>query len=164
VTKKYGSKFVLAIVQSQSSWALITHLDAFYQRDSSIDDCALPSNTATELEAKALVLQKTEGLYSFKELVIQCGPIQLLAIGGFYGQIGAKNKTAFLGSALPKQCQLSTDETYSILIPFFQATYTRTIRHLRSYTKANASRCWSCGSEEFERKEFMPCHPLFYDS
>lgn len=31
---KYGSKFILAIVQSTSTWALITHLDAFYQQDS----------------------------------------------------------------------------------------------------------------------------------
>ncbi|KAG2171885.1 hypothetical protein INT44_006114 [Umbelopsis vinacea] len=164
VTTKYSSKFVLAIVQGQSTWALITHLDAFYQQDSSIDDCALPSNTAMDLEARALVLRKTEGLYSFKELVIQCGPLQLLAIGGYYGQVGANTKTAFLGSALSKQCQLSTEETYSIMLPFFQAKYVRTIRHLRSYTKSNASRCWSFGSEEFQRKEFVPCHPLFYDS
>lgn len=121
VVTKYSSKFVLAIVQSQSTWALITHLDAFYQQDSNIDDCALPSNTAMDSEARAIVLQKTEGLYAFKELVIQCGPLQLLAIGGYYGQVGANNKKAFLGSALPKSCQLSTDETYSIKIPFLQA-------------------------------------------
>jgi hypothetical protein len=121
IVTKYGSKFILAIVQSASTWALITHLDAFYQQDSSVDDCALPANTGMDLNAKAIVLQKTEGRYSFNELVIQCGPIQLLAVGGYYGQVGSNTKTAFLGSALPKGCQLSTDETYNVTVPFFQA-------------------------------------------
>ncbi|CAO3684306.1 unnamed protein product [Umbelopsis ramanniana] len=161
---KYSSKFVLAIVQSTSSWALITHLDAFYQQDSSLDDCALPRNADMDKNAKAMILQKTEGPYNFNELIIQCGPIQLLAIGGYYGQVGSKTKSAFLGSALPKGCQLSMSETYNILIPFFQPEYTRTIRHLRNYTKANADRLWSFGSAEFQQQDFIPCHPLFYDN
>ncbi|KAG2171906.1 hypothetical protein INT44_006696 [Umbelopsis vinacea] len=161
---KYSSKFVLAIIQSTSSWALITHLDAFYQRDSSADDCALPPNTNMDVNAKAMLLQKTEGSYNYKELVIQCGAIQLLAIGGYYGQIGSTTKKAFLGSALPKGCNLSMDETFNIMIPLFPAQYTRTIRHLRNYTKVNAGRLWSFGSEEFQRQDFLPCHPLFYDS
>jgi hypothetical protein len=118
---KYSSKFVMAIVQSTSNWALITHLDAFYQQDSSVDDCALPRNTDMNPTAKAMVLQKTEGPYNFKELIIQCGPIQLLIIGGYYGQLGNKNKNAFLGSDLPKNCSLSTEESYQIMTPFFQA-------------------------------------------
>ncbi|GAB5587994.1 hypothetical protein Unana1_02894 [Umbelopsis nana] len=102
--------------------------------------------------AKAIVLQKTEGPYHFKELIIQCGPIQLLAIGGSYGQVGGNTKTAFLGSTLPKHCQLSTEETYNIMIPFFKPNYTRTIRHFRNYIKANADRCWSFGSEDLNGK------------
>lgn len=117
---KYSSKFVLAIVQSTSSWALTTHLDAFYQQNSSLDDCALPRNADIDKNAKVTILQKTEGPYNFNELIIQCGPIQLLAVGGYYGKAGSKTKSAFLGSALPKGCQLSIDETYNILIPFFQ--------------------------------------------
>jgi hypothetical protein len=58
---KYSSKLVLAIVQSNSSWALITHLDAFYQQDSSLDDCALPRNADMDKNAKVIILQKTEG-------------------------------------------------------------------------------------------------------
>lgn len=121
IVRKYGSKFILAIVRSSSTWALITHLDVFYQQNSSIDDCALPSNNDMGLNAEAMIIPKTEGSYSFKELIIQCGPLQLLATGGYYGQLGRNTKNAFLGSALPKRCQLSTNETYSIMIPFFQA-------------------------------------------
>jgi len=91
-----------------------------YQQDSSLDDCALPRNADMDKNAKAIILQKTERAYNFNELIIQYGPIQLLAIGGHYGQVGSKAKSAFLGSALPKGCQLSMDETYNILIPFFQ--------------------------------------------
>ncbi|KAI8575111.1 hypothetical protein K450DRAFT_263223 [Umbelopsis ramanniana AG] len=98
---KYSSKFVLAIIQSTSSWDLITNLDAFYQQDSSVDDCALPPNTDMDINAKAILLQETEELHNFKELIIQCGPIQLSAIVGYYGQTGSNTKTAFLGSALP---------------------------------------------------------------
>jgi hypothetical protein len=35
---------------------------------------------------------------------------------------------------------------------------------LRNYTKANADRCWCFGSEEFQREDFISCHPLFYDN
>ncbi|CAO3638538.1 unnamed protein product [Cunninghamella blakesleeana] len=130
------------------------------------------SSTFSENEKKVFELveyyatnieTKKEQRAEWKEITIQWGQIQFLAIGGYFGNILDSTAVPFLGSALNKNISLKNDE-YTLLTPFFPQNYQSTQRYLRNYTKRHSKLYWSFFSTSIYRNQFLPCHPLFYDN
>lgn len=159
----HAKQLVMAALIGRESWVLVTHFDVFLQNESGIDDCALPSDETFSSSPSAKITTKNEFRSNWKEVIIQWGCLQFLAVGGYYGEQGKSTRNAFLGSALPATCPLSAGDDFTIAIPFFSCSYEQTTRFLRDYSKKSAALPWSFGATEFSRNGFKPCHPLRYD-
>jgi hypothetical protein len=91
------------------------------------------------LTPSAKIVVKIEFRSRWKEITIQWGRPQFLAVGGFYGEQGKPGKTAFLGSALLIGCSLNDNESFEIVAPFFSHEIEQTTRHLRDQSKVSAA-------------------------
>lgn len=159
----HTQKLVNAVIVGSKYWILLTHFDVFLQNMSGTDDCAIPCKWPYSVHPIVKIISKTEFGKEWKEIIVQWGRIQVLAVGGFFGQVGSYNKTAFLGSALSAEAEIA-DDNFRILIPFCQQPFLQTTRHLRNYCKYGASLEWSFCSEQFFYNNFSPCHPTTYDN
>ncbi|CAO3673131.1 unnamed protein product [Umbelopsis ramanniana] len=161
--ESHTQKLVNAVLLGTTYWILLTHFDVYLQNMSGTDDCAIPSKWQYSAHPIIKILRKTEFGKEWKEIIVQWGRIQVLAVGGFFGQVGSYQKTAFLGSAIPAEADIA-DDNFRILVPFCQQPYLRTTRYLRNFCKYSATLEWSFCSEQFLFNNFSPCHPTQYDN
>lgn len=87
-----SSKYVEAILLSPRIWVYITHFDSFLQYGRGFDDCAISRKLTLTQEGsnpKADIIDKNEYAATWKEIVIRIGQLELLALGGFMGEIGS---------------------------------------------------------------------------
>jgi hypothetical protein len=151
---------VNAVILGSKYWILLTHFDVYLQNMSGIDDCAIPCKWPYSGHPVVKIISKTEFGNEWKEIIVQWGRMQLLAVGGFFGQVGSYHKTAFLGSAISAEAAIA-DDNFRILVPFCQQPFLRTTRYLRNFCKDGACLEWSFCSEQFFLTAFtMPPHKV----
>ncbi|CAO3649696.1 unnamed protein product [Cunninghamella blakesleeana] len=163
IVKDHATRLLNSILLGEDYWVFITHIDAFYQNHRMFDDCALPNNDDIKLEPKVILNEKNELRNSWKELIIQWGPIQFLCVGGFFGSNMDSKVTPFLGSAISSKSKLQND-TFTIWTPLFPSAYQCSPRFLRDYSRKHASLPWSFASIDYPFSNITPCHPLYYDN
>jgi len=146
--ESHAQKLVNAVMVGSTYWILLTHFDVFLQNMSGIDDCAIPCKWPYSVIPIVKMISKTEFGKEWKEIIVQWGRMQVLAVGGFFGQVGSYHKTAFLGSAISADAAIA-DDNFRILVPFCQQPFLRTTRYLRNFCKYGASLEWSFCSEQF---------------
>ncbi|KAF7720467.1 hypothetical protein EC973_008394, partial [Apophysomyces ossiformis] len=147
-----------------TSWVLITHLDAFVQ-NSYVDSCAWRQRQQPSSVPRGKLVDKNEHRTTWKELVVQWGSFEMLAIAGYFGERGNNRKHAFVGSALDKTAMeiLGRDTNFDVFVPVNTVPFVRSVRFLRDYSKTDSGREWSFESRRFAQTQLRACHPLAYD-
>lgn len=96
-----GSKFLEAVLCNHHTWVLVTHVDVFLQEQPLFDRCAHNRRGVYNSMPKASIATNAyAGSTSWQELRIQWGNVQILCLGGLYGEIGSAKKMAFLGPSV----------------------------------------------------------------
>ncbi|KAF7721079.1 hypothetical protein EC973_005497 [Apophysomyces ossiformis] len=157
-------RFVESVLIGKTSWVLITHLDAFVQ-NSYVDSCAWRQRQQPSSVPRGKLVDKNEHRTTWKELVIQWGSFEILAIAGYFGERGNDRKHAFVGSALDKSAGeiLGRDTDFDVFVPVNTVPSIRSVRFLRDYSKADSGKEWSFESRRFAETVLRACHPLAYD-
>jgi hypothetical protein len=87
---------------SDKFWVLVAQFTTYLSNLQTFDDCAYDVDEEDLKHFKVNPMPKTNPPYSWKELIIQNGHVQMLVIGGIYSKI-EDNRTLspFLGTSFP---------------------------------------------------------------
>lgn len=93
----HAKQLVMAALIGRESWVLVTHFDVFLQNESGIDDCALPSDETFSSSPSAKITTKNEFRSNWKEVIIQWGCLQFLAVWWLLWRARKIHKECVLG-------------------------------------------------------------------
>lgn len=117
------------------------------------DSYSLAKNN-TDYNAKARPKQHLLAYYKMSQ---GCKTLELLAVGGFYGNDATCSQHSFLGSAIsemPPEMRQDNSST-SILTRDWPCQYCVSYRHNQQYIKDSALKNWSFHSRRFLDKGFF---------
>ncbi|KAG2227119.1 hypothetical protein INT45_003849 [Circinella minor] len=162
---RHARQLAECILKGKTSWILISQIDAFYQNNTVIDDCARKRNHDYYESPRGFIIDKTMHDKSWREIVVRWGNFEFLTMRGYVGLCHGDKRRAFLDSALNKEVidLINNDTKFKVLVPSAPVPNVQSYRYLRSYAKIAACKPWSYISKRFVRNNFEACHGLAID-